>query len=317
MKQVVHLCDGATSRMFKELYLLSKYGYIPTLWFKYTTHLDLLATVPSCAVWGNFEQLGARVKILNEDILHVHVSINSLELIKKVKKCASKSVSIVWDINDTTPEIYEELKDEQNIIIPSFGYKQFYPQAEVIYNKVPVDWVQSIRTDTRIKAVVLASEIGIKESSFKWRDYRDAEDVLRKEYELPLCIYPANAPNNIDVVLENYDIVLRRKGYLELLRCMAKYKYGYAGTPNREIDFDILATSKFWEYMSVATAPILWKSKEMLEIASEFYEYEISKLGIAIPSKTKMEAGRSSIYMDSEIGTLINLYNKINEGGKK
>lgn len=303
----VHICEYYNIGIAKRIWLSNQIGHTTELIYNLTCIEDMLPLAAVQRKWNNVNQLKLLITKLSklkdtEIIFHVHTTVFNPDLITLCNIAGIQNKTI-WHIHDYVDRCQEYKDIPELIIVPSKGYQKYFNNTEVVYHKVPESWMIS-QTKERVNACVLESDIT---TAVEWRDYREIADNIN----LPLFIYPAR--EKID---SNYQFVMQRVKYFDLLQQLQVFKYGYAGSPNFNTSFNDIVTHKFWEYLSCGVVPVLWQAEEMREIInSNKFATEClldDKLHIKTDKSHKVFYNKE-IYLESEVEKFEKLHNELKE----
>lgn len=272
--RVLHICDRLTPRVAKIAFAWQQLGNMTMVLYQHDCVPDLTQQILSISRYCGDAMFRAKATILaqNCDVVHVHTSINSTDLIVRVG-LVSTPASLVWDIHDWTDDCEQHFTIPDAIITPSTSmqthiHAQHDAPIETIYSKVPKAWIGDCATASHNGCTVLASLVD--DESCVWRDYRQAQQLCR-EAGAPMFIYPAmTQPAN----LLQYDNMLQQLPCLRLWQQLPQYKWGWAGAANDRHTIHDCVTNKFWEYLACGVPPITWRSNEMTDIMREYYGWD-------------------------------------------
>lgn len=303
---ILHVCDTATVRVFKEVYELQKRNDVRLL-YRNCQHRDLLQLVGSASLWTDEKILKAKLSCVKGGIVHVHTSINSIWLMGAVAN-VRKNNFIVWDIHDLCDSCHALIPLVDGVVVPSEGYSKDVEKHSkaVIYSKVPADWISYVNR-RRLEACLLVSEVCPAGGSPSWRDYTE----LQKSLGVPLFIMPANATG-----WEGYSNVMKRLPYMRMLDALSGFKYAWAGVPNSKEDFSSIATNKFWEGLACGCSVSAHGAAEMERLISSIKVESIDSFNVfdgktAFFKTVKLADG---LFMESEISKLECLYGSLKRG---
>lgn len=301
---IIHICDTATVRVFKEIYALQSRGWNVLLLYRNCQHRDLLQLVGQASLWTDSGILRAKLSSVKNQVIHVHTSINSAPLIEEVAPHGKRN-AIVWDIHDLVEDSKIHFDKASAIVIPSIGYADMitHESKTVLYSKVPFDWLGEMRVPEN-NSCLLVSEVCHSGMGPEWRDYSELQSTLN----MPLFIMPANATG-----WESYSNVMQRLPYLKMLLALQSFKFAWTGAPNTKSDFSKITTNKFWEAVAIGSYACLSETcEEMRQLLGAFEGHEYHGVfAFDRPCYAKKAYLNESLLMDFEIKKLEDVYAKI------
>lgn len=245
--KIIHIAPWACSRVFKQVLQQQDDGFDVTLVYGTTGHGDLLKLVKNYLGWPST----SIIQELEADVVVVHTTISTHKTASLLP--LPKASRYIWDCHDYIDSGAENRFDV--VTCPSKGMAEKFKNSIVIYSKVPRSIAPRFEHKSRICAAALVASIG---NGQPWSNYEGVEELAG----MPVFIYPSN---NKYSGHEN-ELVMQKLPYLEMLRQLTRFSFGYAGAANKNVSIHDCVTNKFWDYQAAGCVPLTYNSREMTEL---------------------------------------------------
>ena len=268
--KILHIARWCSARVYKQVIAQQGAGWSVSLMAGQSPHVDLHSLVERQVGWCSPSVM--RDVASTYDCVVVHTTIDTYNDAFELGHLLDGSTRLVWDCHDYICAVDKTYYDA--VTCPSAGMaKHFGEKGRVVYSKVPESlWPTD---DSLREGIVFQGTMGNGEA---WSDYSGLEKRLNDA----VYFYPSAD------VIEGYERcrIMKRLPYIQLLKALTMYEYGYAGAANKSVSIHDCVTNKFWEYKAAGLEVITWRSDEMTELNESDLLYQPATMESEL---TKME----------------------------